>query len=98
MTTVYLGNENESGKVRTTIRLPEGIGLADALVTITHPGDGVWVNHTSADAEGNHPAPNWVASEDDALASLLAEHYGIQVREPLPTGERNEFPEEVNQE
>jgi hypothetical protein len=89
MTTVYLGNENESGKVRTTIRLPEGIGLADALVTITHPGDGVWVNHSQ------ETAPNWVASEDEALASLVAEHYGIEVRDPLPAGERNEFPEEV---
>lgn len=90
MTTVYLGNENESGMVRTTVRLPEDIGLADAFVTITHAGDGVWVNHSS---EGI--APNWVASDDGALASLLAEHYGIETREPLPTGERNEFPEEV---
>lgn len=96
MTTIYLGNENESGKVRTTVRLPEELSLSEAFTTITDAGDGVWVNHAPRDEDRNALAPNWVATDDEALANLLSSHYGAEVRTPLPEGERNEFPEEVN--
>jgi hypothetical protein len=89
MITLYVGNDNEAGKVRTLVRFPPGVEAAEAFTTFTHAGDGVWVNH-SAEA-----GPRWIAGEDEELVNALAAHYGCEVRLPLPGGERNEFPEEV---
>jgi len=89
MITLYAGNDNATGKVRTLSRFPDGVDAAEAFITFTHPGDGIWVNHS------DEPSPRWIAGYDEELVNALAAHYGCEVREPLPGGERNEFPEEV---
>lgn len=94
---VYLGNRdaittNEAGKrvaakgkLRTDVELPDGTSVGEALRVIT-AADGVWANHA---AEGAKPA--WVASDSPGLAAVLAEHFGCEVRDPIPDGERGEF-------
>lgn len=86
MTTVVLGNRHAiesrdggdthqalpKGK-RATVIKPEG-PLGEQFVAITNP-QGVWAGHA---IEGAKPA--WVASDNDLLAQLVADHYGIPVR------------------
>lgn len=103
MATVYLGNHSAAeirnqgtdaeervklpkAKRRTTVQIPESYTLVEQFRTIADPA-GAWA------AMADKP-PAWVASDSEALALLLAEHYGCPIREPLPTGERDEFPEE----
>jgi len=93
-TVVYLGNRKAvevitepgadqavrrplPGKLCTTIVLAPGLKLMEAANDITHHR-GVWTAHSDAEA------PAWVASTDPALAQLLADHYGCQLREPEP--------------
>lgn len=94
-TVVYLGNRDAievltdddgtterralpEGKRCTTIVLAPDLPLMDAAYDITHSSRGVWNAHSDADA------PAWVASTDPALASLLASHWGIELRDPEP--------------
>lgn len=71
-------------KSRVEITFPAGVPFSEAFVTVTSP-TGVWANQ-SPDA-----APAWVASDDEDLARLVSRHFGgIQVRDPLPAGERDE--------
>lgn len=63
------------GKRATEVVFPEDTSLSEAFTTVTHPA-GVWANHAE---EGKTPA--WVASDSDALASLLGDHYGCEVRQ-----------------
>jgi hypothetical protein len=93
--TIYLGNraaiDNDpgpgngtvlDGKHCTTVCPPEDAKLAEAFADITRPG-GIWERHSAA-------PPAWVAvdHEDpdvaDALATLLAKHYGCEIRDPDP--------------
>lgn len=73
------------GKRRTEVTIPPGQPFAQMLRTITDPG-GVWA------AQSPLEAPAWVASNDPDLAAALGRHYGCEVREFLPRGERGEFP------
>lgn len=80
------------GKRATVIDIPEEATIYDALVAITAP-DGVWAAHTSVtdektgeltalDRNGKPHRPAWVASDDPALASVLAAHFGgIEIRD-----------------
>lgn len=86
MAKIYLGNVHDGNNVATAVQTPEGVNTAEAFVTITDQGDGVWVNHSS------EPAPRWVASDDADLAALLGQHYQVEVREFLPDVENNDFP------
>jgi hypothetical protein len=93
--TIYLGNRAaidndpgpgngtvQDGKYCTTVCPPEDAKLADAFGEITRP-NGAWERQSAA-------PPAWVAvdHEDpgtaDALAELLATHYGCEIREPAP--------------
>lgn len=64
----------------TTLVLPAGITLMEAANDITSPR-GVWQAHSDA------AAPAWVASTDPALARLLADHWGCELRDPDPNHE-----------
>lgn len=48
----------------------------EAFVAVTHPRDGVWVNHSTA------AAPSWVWSDDERLGQQLAAHYGCPYGHP----------------
>lgn len=64
----------EGDEAITTINVPEGVSLGEAFTTITAP-KGVWANHSAE-------PPSWVASDNDALATILASHFGdIEVRD-----------------
>lgn len=62
----------------TTVVLAPGTKIMDAAYQITNPTRGVWASHSDADA------PAWVASTDPSLAQLLANHYGVELRDPNP--------------
>jgi len=83
-TTVYLGNHQPITQTRnqrtpigekrcTTVTPPDGMSLVAALTDITHPS--LWSAHSDA------PTPAWVASTNPALAALLAEHWGCELRD-----------------
>lgn len=63
------------GKRATEVVFPDETSLSEAFQAITHPA-GVWAHHAT---EGSKPA--WVASDNDALASVLADHYSCEKRE-----------------
>ncbi|HEY0889315.1 MAG TPA: hypothetical protein VGE38_06880 [Nocardioides sp.] len=68
------------GKRATTIEIPEDYTLAQAFLAITDAG-GVWASHVHQ-VKGETPPPAWVASDDPALATLIAGHYGgIEIRD-----------------
>lgn len=72
----------KKGKRATVIDFPDGITLAEAFKNVTDP-QGVWAHHTTGTpGEGQDPAPAWVASDSEALALVLADHFGgIEIRE-----------------
>lgn len=91
-TVIYLGNRKavttvdgertpHPGKRCTTVVFPADITLMDALRDLTGP-QGVWANHSDADA------PAWVAAAGplaEPLVQLLAAQYpGVEIREPDP--------------
>jgi hypothetical protein len=92
-TVIYLGNRKAvqdverrplPGKRCTTIVLPEGITLMDAVRDITSP-QGVWAAHSDA------AAPAWVAASgpmaEPITAMLAAQYPGIEIRDPDPAQE-----------
>lgn len=66
------------GNLCTTVVLPAGLSLLEAAYDLTHATRGVWVSHSDAGS------PAWVASTDPALAKLLADHWGCDLRDPEP--------------
>lgn len=80
------------GKRATKVDIPADVPLATAILAITGPG-GIWATHTavtdpetgeltSLDGHGKPHAPAWIASDDPALASVLASHYGgVEIRD-----------------
>jgi hypothetical protein len=63
-----------AGKLCTKVVVPAGVPLMQSAYDLTHVR-GVWQAHSEADA------PAWVASTDQALAQLLASHWGCELRE-----------------
>lgn len=91
-TVVYLGNRKTiavidgervpyPGNICTTVRLRADATLREALQEIAGP-NGVWANHSDADA------PVWVAAEGPLAQGLItlleAQYPGIEVRDPEP--------------
>lgn len=63
----------------TDVSFPDGITVAEAVRNVTDTaaagsGDGIWAVH------GTAPAPEWVASEDVAIADAIAAVYGCSTR------------------
>lgn len=65
------------GKRFTTVQIPAGMPLMEAVNAITSPL-GVWRQNSDADS------PAWVASTDPAIAQVLASHWQCEVRDPEP--------------
>jgi hypothetical protein len=93
-TVVYLGNRKAvemvngernalTGKRCTTVVIPAGTSLMEALQAITSP-QGVWAAHS------DDVAPAWVASAGPLagpIVQLLSAQYpGVEVREPEQEG------------
>lgn len=85
----------KKGKRATIIDTQDTDTLVEQFLTITSPG-GVWTHHAVGpsgevqDANGDtvqrevihaDAKPAWVASDNPALAQLIAAHYGCEVRE-----------------
>lgn len=76
------------GKRATVVDLPEEWSLSQAFVALTAAG-GIWDTHTQTkDEDGvvtSNPKafPAWVASDDAALASLVASHFGGLAGAPI---------------
>jgi predicted outer membrane lipoprotein len=60
-----------NGQRTTTIRIPEGVDLADAFTSIK----ALLVNHMQ---EGHRPV--WIKASDDSLQQMLINHYGLNGR------------------
>jgi hypothetical protein len=101
MTTVVLGNRHAvqgklgadgeterevlpRGKRATIVDLPDEWSLGQCFTNITDPR-GVWAAHVEV-KEGKVPAPAWVASDNNLLAQLIAEHFGCERRELESSG------------
>jgi hypothetical protein len=68
------------GRRVTTIVIPDTYTLLEAVASVTAQ-DGAWNHHS----QGNNPedtAPDWVESDNEGLASLLAQHYECPVGRP----------------
>lgn len=68
------------GRRVTTVQIPDTYTLLEAVATITAQ-DGVWNNHSQGNNVDDY-TPDWVASDNEALASLLASHFGCPVGRP----------------
>lgn len=68
-----------SDKRRTEVVIPASMPLGEAFATVTQQK--LWAERSDADK------PTWVASSHSQLADLLALHWQIDKRDPLPDGE-----------
>lgn len=69
-----------TGQRVTTATIPDEYTDAEALRAVT-ADDGVWANHSTADA------PAWVESDNPEFAELLSAHYGSPVGRPDTWGD-----------
>lgn len=68
------------GRRITTVVIPDTYNFLEAFQAVT-AGDGAWNHHS----QGNDPAdssPDWVESDNDGLASLLAQHFECRIGRP----------------
>lgn len=82
MATVLLGNsaaldngEPLSGHRITTVHLPDHLSRQEHLRTLFH-ADGLWAAHSAS------PTPDWVESDDDALATAVSAVTGCPIGRP----------------
>jgi len=64
----------------TTVVIPDSYGLLEAVTAVV-AHDGVWNNHSQGDLVTD-TKPDWVESDDDALALLLSQSLGCPVGRP----------------
>lgn len=77
------GNLNHralDGNRITTVVIPDTYTLLEAVACVTAQ-DGAWNHHSQGD-DPLDSIPDWVESDDTALASLLAQHFGCPVGRP----------------
>jgi hypothetical protein len=68
------------GRRVTTISIPDNYTLIEAVSSVTAQ-DGAWNHHS----QGNDPAdvsPDWVESDNETLAWLLAQHFECPIGRP----------------
>lgn len=68
------------GRRVTTITIPDSYTLLEAVQSVTAQ-DGVWNHHSRGDDPGDH-SPDWVESDNEGLASLLAQHFECPIGRP----------------
>lgn len=67
--------------------VPDDVSLADLIVSVTNPAQGIWVSH------GPDEYPEWVASDDPTIAAILAAHYAKQAGRQIPVVDLEEVTE-----
>lgn len=75
-----LHHRDVDGSRVTTIVIPGGYSLIEAVSAVTAQ-DGAWNHHSRGDDPGDS-SPDWVESDGDALAQLLAEHFDCPIGRP----------------
>lgn len=73
----------------TTVVIPDSYTLMEAVSTIA-AADGAWNHHSQGD-DVTDSAPDWVESDNDGLAQLLAEHF--ECPKGRPKGWKEDFAE-----
>jgi hypothetical protein len=82
----YLNDEGElrhrpvEGARVTTVVIPDTYSLLEA-VTAVCAHDGVWNHHSQGDAVMD-TLPDWVESDNEALALVLSQQFGCKVGRP----------------
>jgi hypothetical protein len=69
----------------TEIVIPDSYSLLEAVASVTSQ-DGAW-NHHSLGDNPDDSSPTWVESDNEPLASLLAQHFECPVGRPEGWGE-----------
>jgi len=64
----------------TTVVIPDSYTLVDAVSAVLAQ-DGAWNHHTQGDNPGD-VTPDWVESDNEALGTLLASHFGCPAGRP----------------
>jgi hypothetical protein len=75
-----LHHRDVDGSRVTTIVIPDSYTLIEAVSAVTAQ-DGAWNHHSQGDDPGDS-APDWVESDNDALAQLLAGHFDCPIGRP----------------
>lgn len=75
-----LRHRNIDGNRAMDVTIPDSYTLMEAVAAIT-AHDGHWNHHSQGDAVGD-TTPDWVESDNDALATLLGSHFGCPVGRP----------------
>jgi hypothetical protein len=68
------------GRRVTEAIIPDDYTLMEAVSTIV-AADGVWNHHSQGDAVDDH-RPDWVESDNETVAKMLAEQLGCKVGRP----------------
>ena len=64
----------------TTVVIPDSYSLMEAVSAVL-AADGAWNHHTQGDAVDD-VTPDWVESDNEALAALLASHFKCPTERP----------------
>lgn len=75
-----LHHRDVRGSRVTTVVIPDSYSLMEAVSSVVSQ-DGAW-NHHSQGADVSDSAPDWVESDNDGLAQLLAEHFECPIGRP----------------
>lgn len=75
-----LKHRDLDGNRVTTVVIPDSYTLLEAVAAVLAQ-DGAWNNHTRGNRVGD-VTPDWVESDNEALAQLLSEQMGCKVGRP----------------
>lgn len=75
-----LRHRDVDGSRVTSVVIPDSYTLMEAVSTVVAQ-DGAWNHHSQGDNVADS-TPDWVESDSDGLAQLLAEHFGCPIGRP----------------
>lgn len=75
-----LHHRDLDGRRVTTVVIPDSYTLMEAVAAVLAQ-DGAWNHHSQGDAVGD-TTPDWVESDNEGLAQLLASQLGCPVGRP----------------
>jgi hypothetical protein len=75
-----LHHRDLDGRRITAVQIPDTYTLLEAVAAVAAQ-DGAWNHHSQGDNVGDS-TPDWVESDNEALAGLLASQFGCPVGRP----------------